>query len=124
VKEVIPGPPEQAFQDGPRGTDIFLCPEVSLLELSDGHLFWPEDCVTHVVMGPVAVKDSSFLFQSLLKRGPGEGSENRKSGKFNIIFLNELNCFFKNGGVISIESKDERTLNPDLMMLNRFDPIR
>jgi hypothetical protein len=120
---MIPGSPEQALQDGPRGADIFLGPEIPLLELSDRHLFWPEDCVTHVIMGPVAIKDSPFLFQSLLKRSPRKGSENRKSGKFNIIVLDELHGFLKDRHVIFIESEDEGTLNPNLMALNGLDPF-
>jgi hypothetical protein len=70
------GPPEQAFQYRPRGTDIFLCPEVSLLEFLDSHLFRLEDYMTHVIMGPVTVKNSFFLLQPRLKRGPWKGSEN------------------------------------------------
>jgi hypothetical protein len=73
VKEVVPGPPEQAFQNGPRGADILLGPEISLLEFLNGHLLWFEDHMTHVIMGPVMVKDSPFLCQSLLKRSSRKG---------------------------------------------------
>jgi hypothetical protein len=76
VKEVVPGPPEQAFQNGSRGADIFLGPEVSLLQFPDSHLIGSEDRVTHVIMGPVPVKDSPLLLQPLLKGGSRKGSEN------------------------------------------------
>ena len=99
-------------------------PEVSVLELLDGHLVGSEDRVTHVIMGPVTVKDSSFLFQPLLKRGPRKRCENGKSGKFNIIFLDEVNGLFEDRGVIFIEPEDEGALNADLMVLNRLDPFR
>jgi hypothetical protein len=56
------GTPEETFEYGSRSADIFLSPEVSLLEFLDRHLFRPEDRMTHVIMGPVMVKDSPLLF--------------------------------------------------------------
>src|SRR4030042_1799488 len=124
MKEVIPGPPEQPFQNGSRGADIFLRPEVSLLEFLDSHLIGSEDRVTHVIMGPVTVKDSSFLFQPLLKRGSRKGCENGEGGKFDIVLLDKFDRLLKNIRGISIKPEDEGPLNTNLMALNRFDPFR
>src|SRR4030042_4913713 len=104
------GSPDKAFQYRPRSTYIFLRPEVSLLEFLDGHLFGTEDHMAHVVMRPVTVKDPPLLLQPLLQRGPRKRGENRKGGKFDIVFLDKFDSFFKDARIISIDTKQKRSV--------------
>src|SRR4030042_4554306 len=114
------GSPDKAFQYRPCEPDVCLAPEVSLLEFLDGHLFGSEDHMAHVVMRPVTVKDPPLLLQPLLQRGPRKRGENRKGGKFDIVFLDKFDSFFKDARIISIEPKDKGSVNANSMALNDF----
>jgi hypothetical protein len=114
----MPGAPKKAFQYRPRSANIFLCPEVSLLEFSNGHLFRFEDYVTHIIMRPVMVKNPPFLLQPALEGSSRKGRENRKGGKFDIIPLDKFNRFSKDARIIPIETEDEGTVDADSMALN------
>jgi hypothetical protein len=74
VEEMMFGSPEKTLQYGSRGTNIFLRPEVSLLEFSDGHLLWLEDHMAHIIMRPIVIENPIFFLQPLSKGSSWERS--------------------------------------------------
>jgi hypothetical protein len=123
IEEMILGTPEEAFQYRTRSTGIFLCPEVSLLELLGRHLLWFEDDVAHVIVGPVTVDDPILLLHSLEKRGSWKRGEDGKGWKFDIVLLDKLNGFLEYPRIVSIEPKNKRPVDTNLMALNDPDQI-
>ena len=118
------GSPEKAFQYGSGSTGVLLRPEVTLLKLLNRHLLGFEDDMAHVVVRPIMIDDSPFLFKPFSERCSRKGSEDGESRKFDIIFLNEFDRMFKDSWIIAIESEDERTVDADMMILDLFYQLR
>ena len=119
----MPGAPEKAFQYRPRSTNIFLCPEITLLEFLNGHPSRFENDMAHIIMRPVMVEDPPFLLQPVLEGSSRKGCENREGRKFDVIPLDKFNRFSKDAWIIPVETEDERTVDADLMALNGLDQI-
>ncbi len=80
--------------------------------------------MAHVVMGPIVVEDPPLLLQPLSERSARKGGENGKSGKFDIVSLDEFNRSPKDSRIIPIKTEDERTVNADPVILNGFESNR
>ena len=112
---------QAAMKNIPPGVKVAVGLIVSIFQFMCGHTLRLKNHLARIVSIPVIREQSARLFHFLVKQSPGIGGSNMIRGSRDPLLYCPVNGSREDGGIITVQTKNEATVDHDAQIMKPFN---